>query len=136
METPRHVNKRQLFSLIYKFMLENNIHREWFINSKEHKFYSISKEYPVKMYTVYGVTFCDDDDFKTHLEKCIDVYIYNINRYSGYGGCIYGFFRYIPSCFDYPYHEVNGKLSKWGRISEKWEDKYKHTIYLENEEHS
>lgn len=130
METPRHVNKKQLFSLIYKFMLENNIHREWFINSKEHKFKILNRN------RIYGIKFYKDDDFKTHLEKCIDVYIYNINRYRGYGGYIYGFFRYIPSCFDYPYHEVNGKLSKWGRISEKWEDKYKHTIYLENEEHS
>ena len=112
-------------------MLENNIHRDWFRESKEYKFHSIRKKY-----TVNGVTFCYIDDFKMHLTKCIDVYLYNLKYYKGYGGNIYGFFRYIPSCFDYPYHEANGKLSKWGMISEKWEDKYRHTIYLENEEHS
>ena len=113
---PDKVDKKGFFNLLYKFMLENRIHQEWFKESKEYKLGDCGG-------IVHGVTFLEDDDFKTHLEKSIKVYTIG----ASYNDYIYGFFRYIPSCFDYHFYLDNGTTSKWGRISDKWENKYSHT---------
>jgi hypothetical protein len=113
MDAPTSVNKKQFFFLLYQFMLENRIQEDWFNESKRHKSNS----------EIYGIRFYVGDDFKTHLMKSIEVYSpYN------YDGTIYGFFRFIPSCFDYCYRDSYGNKTKWGLISDKWENKYKHTM--------
>lgn len=133
MEAPSSVNKKQFFAILYKFMLENRIHKEWFEKSMNYKLHTNAwGDYWRKF------NFNENDDFKTHLEKCIDVYIENTKesihskpQYHFKGKqSIYGFFRFIPSSFDTP----NWTRSKWCEISDKFENLYCHTKFEDNGE--
>ena len=116
------VNKKQLFSLLYKFMLENNIIRDWF---QESMTYKLSKRYRLAFPEMRSIgKFDEKDNFRTHLEKCIEVYINSRNFREYYNGCIYGFFRHIPTSFEYP------SGSNWSKISKKWEETYRHIKFV------
>ena len=126
MEAPQSVNRKQFIFLLIQFMMENRIQKEWFEKSKASKF-SNKREYSQRYFD--GVSLSKYDDFKTHLSKCVDIYINNTcgnNSYSYYDRTIRGFFRFIPSSFMYQWK------SFWHKISEKWENKYYDTKYIEH----
>lgn len=124
MEAPQSVNRKQFIFLLIQFMMENRIQKEWFEKSKASKF-------PIKRNDQHfydGVSLNKYDDFKTHLSKCVDIYLNNTctnNSYNYYDRTIRGFFRFIPSSFIYQWK------SFWNGISEKWENKYHDTKYVE-----
>jgi len=120
MKAPRVVNKKQFFFLLYQFMLENRIQKDWFEASK--KFKKFKKDDHDTRY----INFDEYDDFKTHLMKSIDAY----DSSGMYGYTIRGFFRWIPSSFPYNYRDYLGNITKWGIISDKWESKYYETFYI------
>ena len=102
-------------------MMENNIAREWFEESKSYKLSARYKHIFPKYFEIGK--FDKNDDFKTHLEKCIEVYVGGALDF--YNGCIYGFFRHIPTSFEYLF-----SASNWSRISKKWEEKYRHIKFV------
>lgn len=125
MEAPQSVNRKQFIFLLIQFMMENRIQKEWFEKSKASKF-PIKRDY---QHYYDGVSLNKYDDFKTHLSKCVDIYINNTcinNSYSYYDRTIRGFFRFIPSSFMYQWK------SFWHKISDKWETKYHDTKYIEH----
>lgn len=125
MEAPQSVNRKQFIFLLIQFMMENRIQKEWFEKSKASKF-PIKRDY---QHYYDGVSLNKYDDFKTHLSKCVDIYINNTcinNSYSYYDRTIRGFFRFIPSSFMYQWKGY------WHGISDKWETKYHDTKYIEH----
>ena len=62
-----------------------------------------------------------DDDYNEHLCKCIDIYVDEIkHEHTYYNGCIYGFFRFIPSggC------DAGDTWNNfWKKYSDLWEEK-------------
>ena len=126
MDAPKSVNRKQFIFLLIQFMMENRIQKEWFEKSKASKF-SSKRSYYQPYYD--KISLSKYDDFKTHLSKCVDIYINNTcsnNSYCYYDGTIRGFFRFIPSSFMYQWKGF------WHRISEKWEAKYYDTKYIEH----
>ena len=125
MEAPQSVNRKQFIFLLIQFMMENRIQKEWFEKSKASKF-----PFRGDYYRYYdGVSLNEYDDFKTHLSKCVDIYINNTcnnKSYNYYDKTIRGFFRFIPSSFMYTWE------SFWHEISDKWETKYHETKYIEH----
>ena len=111
------VNKKQMFALLYKFMLENRIARDWYKMSIEFK---TKNEYGRAawkgVWDAHNIT--EDDDFKTHLEKCIDIY-FERDRYAH---TVYGFFTHIPTSFSCTAMRIRG--NKWTNIADKWKSKY------------
>ena len=117
MITPQKVNRKQFFFLLYKFLLKNNIHREWYENSLEYKLKCVN--------SAYRPNYSRSDDFKTFLEKSINVYIDYMRRFDMSIG---RFFYYIPASLDF--YRVE-KASQWEKITIKWYSKYCCTKYEE-----
>lgn len=113
------VNKRQMFALVYKFMLENRIARDWYETSIRFK---TTNEYGRlhwgKLWDEHNIS--KNDDFKTYLEKCIDIY-FERDRYNH---TVYGFFTHIPTSFSCVLMSIRD--SKWQDIANKWKSKYGH----------
>ena len=106
------VNRKQFKFLADKFLKENRLVEKWYHDAmtlRDNNYKFIDRKFNLS----------EDDDYPTRLDKCIDIYIGTHPAY--YEGCIYGFFRYIPSSFD----ETNWERF-WKAYSRKFEDKYKH----------
>ena len=108
------VNRKQFHFLLVQFLAENRLTKRWYKESIDFK----KKDYNRRnTYLKYNMS--EDDDFSTHLYKCIDLYIGETGDF--YERSIYGFFRYIPSggC-DFGTSWVDF----WKYYSDKWENKY------------
>ena len=108
------VNRKQFHFLVVQFLAENRLTKRWYKESIDFK----KKDYNRRnTYLKYNMS--EDDDFSTHLYKCIDLYIGETGN--SYRRSIYGFFRYIPSggCdFGTSWEDF------WKHYSNKWENKY------------
>ena len=121
MIVPQKVNRKQFFFLLYQFLLKNNIHREWYEDSLEYKLECVNP--------IYNTNYSRSDDFRTYLEKSINVYIDFMHRFRVFNGCIGGFFYHAPSSFDFRYKHLI--TNQWLEIAREWNSKYCHTKYVE-----
>lgn len=120
------VNKKQMFALLYKFMLENRVVREWYwasIKFKTKSAYGRAKWREV--WNAHNIT--KDDDFKTHLEKCIDIYF----ERDMYNHTVYGFFTHLPTSFSPTLMKLD---DKWKKIAKKWKDNYGYIKIIKDDE--
>lgn len=111
------VNRKQFKFLADKFLKENRLVEKWYHDAmtlRDNNYKFIDRKFNLS----------EDDDYPTRLDKCIDIYIGTHPAY--YEGCIYGFFRYIPSggC-DFGYNWENF----WRKYSDMWEEKYEFVKY-------
>lgn len=113
------VNKKQFHFLLVQFLAKHRILQKWYEESKKYKLEDKSR---INTYRKYHMG--EGDDFSTFLYKCIDIYIGETGFM--YGGCIYGFFSFIPS------GGIDGHawVDFWRHYSKLWEKETRFIKYM------
>ena len=111
------VNRQQFHFLLNQFLAKHRLQEKWFNASMSFKMQDTSRRSTYERYNIKSI-----DNYNEHLYKCIDIYIREAvkHAYTYYNGCIYGFFRFIPSggC------DAGDTWDNfWKKYSDLWEEK-------------
>lgn len=115
------VNRKEFHYLLLKFLQKHRLAHKFYDYSIKYKMDILKKESTIywKYYRDYNIN--KEDDFSTHLYKCIDIYcnglyLNGITFIDLYDGNISGFFNSIPATFFF-YEDWK---NFWKRYSSLW----------------
>lgn len=108
------VNRKEFHYLLLKFLQKHRLSHIFYDCSIKYKMDILKKESTIfwKHYRDYNIN--KEDDFSTHLYKCIDIYCNGF-----YDGDISGFFNSIPATFFF-YEGQYSWRNFWKRYSSLW----------------
>ena len=130
------VNRKEFHYLLLKFLQKHRLSHIFYDCSIKYKMDILKKESTIwwKYYRDYDIN--KEDDFSTHLYKCIDIYCNGIFGQSltfigVYNGDISGFFNSIPGTFYFNEGQYSWR-NFWGRYAYLWYNEVKGIKFKDN----